>query len=261
MTSARAEHTATLLSNGKVLVVGGHRFNSLDSTLATAELYDPTTRTFMPTGSMLTPRQNHTATLLSTGQVLITGGFNASRLGLSTAEIYDPKTGFFSPTGAICEGRAEHTATLLDSGKVLIAGGYEHAALALPARAVAELYDPEAGTFSSAGPMAFARGSHTATVLADGTVLIAGGATTIFLGPAVREAEVYDPQEGSFIVDASMVEGRSRHAATALPSGDVLFAGGVDRFFTTLQSAELYTTAVAISRAPQRQRSVEASVD
>src|SRR5712692_3705769 len=207
MSTPRAEHTATLLDDGRVLIAGGHRVNSSVSALASAELYDPMTRRFIPTGSMTMARQDHTATRLSTGQVLMTGGFDASHYGLSTAEVYDPKSGQFAPTGMLDAARGEHTATLLDSGGVLIVGGYE-AEVPLPARALAELYDPANGTFSPAGPMAIPRGSHTATVLADGRLLIAGGFTVFPAVPAptVPDAEVYDPAAGTFLVDASMVE-------------------------------------------------------
>jgi len=186
---------------------------------------------------------------LSTGLVLITGGFDASHLGLSTAEVYDPTSGQFRPTGLLDSGRGEHTATLLDSG-VLIVGGYE-AEVPLPARALAELYDPANGTFSPAGPMAIPRGSHTATVLADGRLLIAGGFTVFPAVPAptVPDAEVYDPAAGTFLVDASMVEARGRHAAAALSGGGVLFAGGLDGRFALLDSAEVYTTASRPSAA------------
>lgn len=234
-----AANTQTLLPDGKVLIVGGHRFNFPNSALASAELYDPTTETFTATGSMLTPHQNHTATLLVTGQVLISGGFNASQIGLASAELYDPITGTFSPTGDLASSRGEHTATPLNDGSVLVAGGYE--AFPGPARASAELYDPVAGVFSPAGMMTNRRGSHTATPLPDGTVLIAGGFTAYPLATTVADAEVYDPAAGSFTVAASMVQARGRHAAAALSGGDVLVAGGFDQFGNGFQSAELYT--------------------
>lgn len=239
MTTPRSEHTETLLPDGNVLIVGGHRFNFPNSALASAELYDPMTQTFTATGSMLTPRQNHTATLLVTGQVLITGGFNASQIGLASAELYDPITGTFSPTGDLAAGRGEHTATPLNDGSVLVAGGY----IAFPggAWASAELYDPVTGVFSPAGMMTNGRGSHTATPLADGTVLIAGGFTAFPFAPTVADAEVYDPAAGSFTVVASMVQARGRHAAAALSGGDVLVAGGFDQFGNVFRSAELYT--------------------
>ncbi|KFA91674.1 Kelch repeat-containing protein, partial [Archangium violaceum] len=121
MTSRRMDHTATLLPSGKVLVAGGyvHVSDTSDSNgpSATAELYEPATGTWSPTGSMLSPRQYHTATLLPSGKVLVTGG------GDNSGELYDPVTGTWARTDAMSTSRGKHTATLLPSGKVLVAGG------------------------------------------------------------------------------------------------------------------------------------------
>src|ERR1700722_5035651 len=98
MTTERADHTATLLRNGKGLIAGGEGDGF--RALASAELYDPSTRTFAPTGSMITPRYAHSATLLADGRVLIAGGVNGDT-SVFTAEIYDPSTGAFTATGGL----------------------------------------------------------------------------------------------------------------------------------------------------------------
>lgn len=116
MLSARYAHTATLLTNGKVLIVGGYNIN-LHNVLNSAELYDPNTGTFSATGNMATARNGHIATLLPNGKVLITGGDNTSTV-LNSPELYDPTTGTFSLTGNMATARIYHSATLLANGKV-----------------------------------------------------------------------------------------------------------------------------------------------
>src|SRR5947207_1391756 len=147
----RDYHRATLLPNGQVLVAGG-RVGDPDFivAVASAELYDPATGVWTPTGSMTTARAFHTATLLPNGQVLVTGYSD-------TAELYDPATGVWTATGSLTTGRSFHTATLLPNGQVLVAGGTWLAS--------AELYDPATGVWTAADNVTTARGIHTATWL------------------------------------------------------------------------------------------------
>jgi hypothetical protein len=139
---------------------------------------------------MQTAREYHTATLLSDGRALITGGYvvhpGSDDATLASAELYDPATGKFSATASIKNERRQHTATLLSDGRVLIAGGEDESETAL---ASTELYDPEAGKFSPAGSLAQARFYHTATRLSDGRVLIAGGDDE----SGLASAELYQP--------------------------------------------------------------------
>ena len=263
-------HTATLLKDGRVLIAGG--FN--DQVLASAELYDPSAGTFIPTGAMATPRWNHTATRLTDGRVLIAGG--------GTAELYDPSKGIFTPTGNMVTLEGQ-TATLLSNGKVLITRGTVDYRTGAPT----ELYDPGTGIFTQVGDLDLHKLQSTATPLSDGKILLAGGSpfgdaaiydptsgTFAFLdyfrlwshtatllrngavliagGHDVDEwgdqetlgtAQIYDPSIGSFKPTESLFEPREGHTATLLPSGLALVAGGVWNYSRVLSSAELYDSA------------------
>ena len=237
LSAARSDHTATLLQNGKVLVVGGRvNGNSLDG----AELYDPGTGTWSVTGHLDKARAFHTATLLRDGRVLVAGGdTNAAppefgRTG--TAELYDPSTGSWSPTGSGNTIRTGHTATLLQNGKVLVAGGF-----GLDSLGTAELYDPATGRWSPTGSLRVARYLHTATLLQDGRVLVAGGSNDGELFFNLPDAELYEPVAGAWSATAYLNFPVIMHTATLLPSGKVLVAGGYQSI--SLNTAQLYDPA------------------
>ncbi len=176
MSTARQQHRMIQLYTGKVLVTGG-KVNVTDNyALNSAELYDPATGTFSPTGNMLRYRRLHRSTELPNGKILITGGLggdNPTANGLPTAaEIYDPATGVFTQTThPLNVGRRSHYAFLLRTGKVLIAGGYGTSSALLNS---AELYDPDTDTFTLTGTMAAARAPYL-TMLPDGKVLVSNG--------------------------------------------------------------------------------------
>jgi hypothetical protein len=235
-----AGHTATLLTDGRVLVTGGEKGRDDPGGLSSAEIYDPTTGAFAPTGPMANARTGHTATLLSDGRVLVTGGL-ADKDALASAEIYDPETGTFGPTGSMASARGGHTATLLPDGRILIAGGLKLGGADWPVLATAEIYDPKTGTFSPTGPMtiahdrSFGRYLHTATLLREGGVLMAGGGDGTEGGTAT--AEIYDPKTGTFSPTGSIAISRWVHTATLLVDGRVLITGGLEG---PLSTAETY---------------------
>src|SRR5581483_4985193 len=245
MEAPRRWDTATLLRNGNVLIAGGATCSTQPTAagcdLASAEVYDPGTERFTSTGAMSVARSVHTATLLPDGKVLIAGGANISGV-LASAELYDPLTGSFTPTGEMTQARSFHTATLLQNGKVLMVGGLTTRGGGHYA-AIAELYDPATGSFSATGSMIVPRNMHTATLLPDGRVLIAGGARDNILP---TPAELYDPSTGRFTTASYLATPRVGHTATLLANGRVLIAGGTnnvrgpDTSFTYLATAELY---------------------
>src|SRR5205807_9352939 len=197
---------------------------------------------------MTVARTAFTATLLPNGKVLVAGGDPASVGTLpgatATAELYDPSTGSWSITGSMAFPRNGHTATLLPNGKVLVAGGATPGtayggAVQSAATASAELYDPATGSWSVTASMATARYAHTATLLPNGKVLVAGG----YNGSGTTAgAELYDPATGSWRSTGSMATARLNHTATLLLGGDVLVAGGYTGMGST-SDAELYDPA------------------
>ena len=228
----RISHTATLLPNGKVLIVGGNTCTAnvcSGTLLATAELFDPATESFSPTGSMSKGRTGHTATLLNDGTVLVTGGLNPGGAADSTAEVYNPATGSFTLVGNMVEGRDAHTASLLGDGRVLIAGGSggDLNDFGFYSLATADIYDPPTHSFSPAGEMPDEAAFHTASVLLDGRVLVAGGERNSGPGRGGNVA-IFDPPSNSFSAGVSMPSARAQHTATTLNDGRVLITGGVE---------------------------------
>ncbi len=223
LAEARSGHSATLLRDGRVLVAGGYDGNYL----ASVEIFEPSTGRFRPAGSLTEGRSGHTATLLPDGRVLVAGGVGRGWTFLRSAELFDPATRRSEPVGSMSVPRESHTATLLDDGRVLVVGGHSGRRQDMQVYASAESFDPATRRFSDAGTLAIARHKHDAIRLADGRVLVIGGADrsdrTYF-----SSTEVYDPRTGTFMRGPSMASTRYKIAGTSilLPNGDVLVTSG-----------------------------------
>jgi hypothetical protein len=246
MTVARQGHTATVLPHGEVLIAGGTRNIGFRAQLASAEIYDPNSGTFRAVGSMSTPREGHTATLLRDGRVLIAGGSPNGIQTTATAEIYNPRTQSFTQIASMGVPREAHTATLLRNGKVLIAGGGRGG---MPngyiVYTTAEIFDPVSNTFGTLpAQMTVDRVGQAAALLDDGRVLIAGGKSGKVLSPfggrnlfslaPLNTAEVFDPESSSFHSVGRMQVTHYLGVATKLENGMVLVTGGWNSYGTII---------------------------
>ena len=223
MTEARIDHTATALPDGRVVLAGGYNGEYLSS----VEIFDPARKRFAVIGSLREGRSGHTATLLPGGRILIIGGVGRGWSFLASAEIFDPTTGQSEAVGPLSAPRESHTATLLANGRVLVVGGHRGRRDAMEVHASAELYDPATRRFQAAAHLTTARHKHDAVGLADGRVLVLGGADRTDRR-YFATTEIYNPATGSFDPGPSMTNPRYKFQGTSvrLPSGDVLVPSG-----------------------------------
>ncbi|WP_437592074.1 kelch repeat-containing protein [Sorangium sp. So ce1000] len=243
MGTTRSQHTATLLADGRVLVLGGIKGLESADILSTAEVYDPALNAWTAVAPMGLGRVGHTATLLADGRILIAGGASPPNRWheVATCEIYDPATGAWSPAGSMLYPRRDHAAVRLLGGKVLIAGGEGNEA---------EVYDPASDVWSPTGLMRANRVGNTATLLPSGEVVVAGLASPYLAN--IDQAELYDPATSSWMAAPGLTapplpdapylsEGLRDQRAVALASGQVLLTGGqehLDVFCGTASSCE-----------------------
>lgn len=228
MSFARTHHTASLLADGTVLVVGG--FDETGAPVAAAEILCPEEAIcpggtgFATTGSLATPRGAHTETLYSAG-VLIAGGrtSRAAVTGLASTEIYNTATGTFGAGPTMSVARFGHSSTLLNTGDILVAGGEDGTALS-----TGEVFDAVTG-FAAPITMNGHRRGHMAEALGTNRVLIAGGVGAIN-NAAVSSAELFDPATNQFTATDNMTSPRAWGTASRLEdaNGSVLIAGGTN---------------------------------
>jgi Kelch motif protein len=240
MTIPRADAAAAPLPDGRVLIAGGNDHNYPDYALKSAEIFDPATGTFSPTGDMTVIRNGPAAAPLPDGRVLVAGGTYAGTMlqqYLNSAEIFDPRTGSFSPTRSMTQRRsnAAAAAPLPDGGALVAGGGWPSG------QNSAEIFDSATGTFAPTRAMTDDRLTAAAAPLPDGRALVVGGGGASF----GYSAEIFDPVKGAFAPAGYTTTPRYGPVAAPLSDGRVLVAGSVVGFgphgLDQPRSAEIYT--------------------
>ena len=240
MRTARRNHAAVRMADGRVLVAGG-TYSASFGALASAEVYDPGTGRWTAVQDMSEARNDPAAVLLPDGRVLVAGGFDVDRHPVRSAELFDPATGRWTRTGAPVAARSgARTGVVLGNGQVLFVSGLQ-----------AELYHPASGQWRKTGQVGGVvgthRSGHTVTLLPDGRVLVVGGTTS----RAAETAELYDPacDEPYEPACAAWREAappgtpREAHGALVTHEGRVLVVGGFHVMSGALASVESYDPA------------------
>ena len=235
MSTLRYFFNATLLQDGNVLVEGGCNKGDCGTVTTSAELYNPRTGQWTLTDSMQTGRDYHTATMLTSGSVLVTGGYTSQGLS-NSVEAYNPISGTWSTMAAMIYGRALHSATALPDGRVVVAGAGN-----LPS-AVTEVYDPVANTWTAAGNLNTTRSGPIAGLLPTGNAMVAGGYS--YTRPHyfdLASCELFDAATSTWTFTGDMTAARYLQAMVVLANGQVLAAGGLSNSSTILSSADIYS--------------------
>ncbi|MFD6974757.1 Kelch repeat-containing protein [Streptomyces sp. NPDC059949] len=241
MGQPRCAHSATVLADGRVLVVGGSDRRSGDSerSLTSAEVFDPAGGgRWSATGDLADGRAHHPAVALADGSVLVAGGWTATSrdvsggVALAHCERYDPGSGTWAPTAGLASPRTAHQLTPLPDGSVLATGGGAGGGIGPDGRvdpyslSTAERYHPGRGTWTREPDMPCGRSLHPAVALASGEVLVVGGSTEPLHDAGLSSAVRYDPLSRSWSAAAGMTVGRTDFAAVPLADGRILVTAG-----------------------------------
>ncbi|WP_085695204.1 MULTISPECIES: kelch repeat-containing protein [unclassified Pseudomonas] len=253
MNVLRAYHSATVLPDGDVLVVGGtngmepaswltdgtrgasgqvpwhHLGQGLSGALSDVERYSPSNNAWTRVAVLPGPRLGHRAVCLNSGQVMVIAGSGAVG-SINGVELYSPATDQWVAAATLETPRFAHTATLLDSGHVMVCGGNHQSQGQGQVLASVEIYDPVTNRWRAAADVPFARMDHTATLLASGKLLVLGGYSAQ-LNAAIDDASLFDPATGGWSTVQPLPERRMQHTATRLADGRILVVGGADAPF------------------------------
>ncbi|WP_263418906.1 MBG domain-containing protein [Terriglobus albidus] len=238
LSTPRTGATATLMNDGRVLIVGGK--DGSGNALATADVLQ-TDGTIVTTPPMLTARYGHSAILLQDGRVFVAGGYASGGAVLNSAELFDPNTNTWVPVpSSMVEPRAQFTLSQLKGGDLLLVGGVRETG---PTSSI-ERFISATGTFQYQTYLTTARKSHSASVLHDGRVLISGGSSVANDGStiALASTELYDPTTNAVSPGPALNIARSSHSSTTLVDGTVLVAGG-NNGTADLSSLEIFDPA------------------
>jgi hypothetical protein len=240
LTTGRILPTATLLADGRVLVTGGQAIGTTQS-LRSTEVYNPTTGTWTASGNLITGRSNHIAVRLQNGRVLVAGGVAVeTQTRLASAELYDPATGTWTATGNLAVARQQAAVVMLNDGRVLVIGGSGPNSNLDPLASV-EMYNPATGQWATTGAMTVPRVGHSAVLMSNGRVLVAGGArTTVSSTVLLASADFYEPSTGQWTGTGNFITARAFSTAVLLTNGRPLLAGGSNFTTTAYGAADLY---------------------
>jgi hypothetical protein len=249
---ARRAHLAVRLTSGEVAVLGGDVGLGVPTVLASIERYDPRSGAFAPGGTLTRERTHATATVLTTGALLVTGGLAyTSGLSFGDAELCTSDVTTCRPTRALPEPRADHSATLLRDGRVLVAGGGGSVFNdARPRLATSTIFEPTNEIWAEGPPLPEPRFGHVAVTGTDGRVLLVGGALAAQGAAIAVDVLSFSPGATRFVVAGRLITPRWLHAATVLPTGNVLVTGtaAADYQLGASTSAELFDPRTGTSR-------------
>jgi N-acetylneuraminic acid mutarotase len=232
MAFGRYVASATLLDDGRVLIVGGSDNSGF---VKPTETFNPMSSSWTTVGSLSTGRRQFPLAALRDGSLLAAGGWPTT----NTAEVLDRASTAWHSISNLNQARSNHTATTLKSGKVLVAGGADTSS---PIGS-AELFDPKRGIWNVTASLPQARSNHTATLLSDATVLVAGGNSSDAAPYVLGTTATYDEGPDSWSAGPTMTTPRANHTATLLADGRVLVVGGNSVSSERTGTAELYTPA------------------
>jgi N-acetylneuraminic acid mutarotase len=224
LNTARSSLTAELLSNGKVLFIGGAN----NTPLRTAEVFNPVTQKIEKTLRMVFSHSDFDSIKTSEGKIFVFGGNGSGPASIEKLEINR-----FKKVSELSVGRFGLIATELSSGDILLTGGFTRARTLN----AAEIFNPASNTVQTLPPMHEVRDAHTVTPLQNGKALIAGGAN---MGKSTPTMEIFDPSTNTFSSIAPLQQPRSSHTATTLTDGRIIFIGGFDGAGQIIPTAEFF---------------------